>query len=137
MGRKPKCTHRKLMRAIENSSGIISVIAKRLNVSWVVANNSIKRDSEAYQFYLDECEKIIDVAESVVISSIRDNKDVNTAKWYLPVRPCAEPLYSPDKLRPCRVAVRVVVPPDYQQIWIKPRISILHHQVNKAQCRSA
>lgn len=83
MGRKPKCTHRKLMRAIENSSGIISVIAKRLNVSWVVANNSIKRDSEAYQFYLDECEKIIDVAESVVISSIRDNKDVNTAKWYL------------------------------------------------------
>lgn len=83
MGRKPKCTHRKLMRAIENSSGIISVIAKRLNVSWVVANNSIKRDPEAYQFYLDECEKIIDVAESVVISSIRDNRDVNTAKWYL------------------------------------------------------
>lgn len=83
MGRKPKCTHRKLMRAIENSSGIISVIAKRLGCSWVVANNSIKRDSEAYQFYLDECEKIIDVAESVVISSIRDNKDVNTAKWYL------------------------------------------------------
>lgn len=78
-----KITKEKFLAALDGSTGIISVIMKRLNVS---ARKSIyeymDRNPWAKQALDDEREKMIDYAESALISKIK-NKDFNSIKWYL------------------------------------------------------
>ena len=70
------------MKAIEDSHGVIAVIAKRLGVEWHTANSAIMNDPMAFQKYQDETDKIVDVAETVILNALM-NEDIRVAQWYL------------------------------------------------------
>lgn len=74
-----------VIAAIEGSDGIKSVIARRLKVHRNTVNRYLDRYASAQEAYDEEVERIGDVAESVVIKSIKDG-EVDTAKWYLRVK---------------------------------------------------
>lgn len=82
MGRRKLVTHNKLMKAIKNSNGIITIIADRLGVSRGTVHKYMNLDEEAKALYESECETVLDIAEVVIIDAIK-NQDVQTAKWYL------------------------------------------------------
>ena len=71
--------------AIPGSGGIITTIASRVGCAWHTAKRYITEYATVAQAYEDECAKVVDLAESVVINSIKD-KDVQTAKWYLSMK---------------------------------------------------
>jgi len=77
-----KVTHKKLMSAIKDSGGIISVIADRLNVTRKTVYDNLENDKEAKEFLQAECETVLDTAENVILEAIKDG-DIQTAKWYL------------------------------------------------------
>ena len=68
--------------AIVDSGGIISTIAKRVGCSWHWAKRFIDNHPSLLEAYNDETEKVLDVAESVLIKSIQ-NGDTQDAKWLL------------------------------------------------------
>lgn len=68
--------------AIPGSGGIISTIAARVGCDWYTVKRYIDKYATIRRAYEDECEKVADLAESVVIGEIK-NKDIQTAKWYL------------------------------------------------------
>ena len=80
-----KKTTEEILEAIEGSAGLVSTIAKRLGVAWDTARSLINREEEITTAYNNEKEKIKDMAESVVIGSIKKD-DVQTAKWYLGIK---------------------------------------------------
>ena len=82
MGRKKLVTHRKLMNAIVESHGVVSIIAKRLNVEWHTANTAIKSDPIALQAFNDETDRLVDVAETVILNALM-SEDIRVAQWYL------------------------------------------------------
>lgn len=82
MGRRKIVTRLKLIKAIKNSSGVISIIAERLQVSRQTVSRALKNDPIAQEYFEAECDTVLDIAEVVVIDAIK-NQDVNTAKWYL------------------------------------------------------
>ncbi len=69
--------------AIPGSGGIISVIARRVGCGWHAAHRYVTQYPTVAAAYNDEVESTLDMAESVVLESIRENRDVTTAKWYL------------------------------------------------------
>ncbi len=71
------------IKAIPNSGGIISTIAKSVGCDWRTANKYIREKPTVARAYANECERITDAAESVVINEILKKKDVGVAKWYL------------------------------------------------------
>lgn len=70
-----------VINAISGSGGVKLMIARRLGVHRHTVDAYLKRYPSAMVAYNDEVEGIGDLAESVIISSIRNN-DVATAKWY-------------------------------------------------------
>lgn len=82
MGRKRILKEKNLLEAIEGSNGVVSVIAKKLNVAWDTANDAIKRSEKASQAYMNECERVLDFAENKIFESIKAG-NTNNAKWYL------------------------------------------------------
>jgi len=82
MSGKNQYTAKQFIDVIPGSGGIIKTIASRLGCDWNTASKYIKTMPTVKQAYDDECETVIDLAESTVIQSIHD-KDVSTAKWYL------------------------------------------------------
>lgn len=71
--------------AIPGTGGIISTIAKRVGCSWNTAKKYIDTYSTIKQAYNDECETVLDAAESVILTDIKA-KDAQTAKWYLTMK---------------------------------------------------
>ena len=71
-----------VIAAIEGSSGIKIIIARKLKVHRNTVDNYLNRYPTARLAYEHEIAAIGDIAESVVIKAIR-NEDVDTAKWYL------------------------------------------------------
>jgi hypothetical protein len=67
---------------IPGTGGIISTIAKRVGCSWHTAKKYIDTYPTIKVVYDAECEAVLDAAESVILGDIQD-KDVQTAKWYL------------------------------------------------------
>lgn len=82
MARKPKVTHKRLMKAIEGSGGVITNIAFKLSVDWHTAKKAIENDSEAKEFYEGEGNKVTDLAQNIIIEALNDH-DLGTAKWWL------------------------------------------------------
>lgn len=82
MGRRKAFNRIKLIKAIKNSNGIITIIADRLGVCRQTVSKALKNDPIAQEYYEDECDTVLDIAEVVIIDAIK-NQDVNTAKWYL------------------------------------------------------
>lgn len=78
-------TKAELLNAIKDSNGIISTIAKRLNVSWDTARKYIKKDADAVREYENERNGILDLAENVIIDALQKN-DISTAKWILQIK---------------------------------------------------
>jgi hypothetical protein len=78
----------KMLTAIASTGGVISRISAKLNYSWHATKAAIEADEVVKQAYLDECERVDDLAESVLIASFarQDNPDTDTAKWWLKSR---------------------------------------------------
>lgn len=68
--------------AMPGSAGIISTIAKRVGCAWHTAKKYIDTYPTVKCAYDDECERVLDIAESVVLGDMY-NGEVQTAKWYL------------------------------------------------------
>lgn len=74
-----------MLNAIQDSNGIISTIANRLNVSWDTARKRIKENEQYIQAYENERNCFLDKAESVIYNAL-ENNDVSTAKWLLQIK---------------------------------------------------
>lgn len=79
MGRPSK---KVILKAIEGSGGIISTVARRLDVAWSTASNYCNLYEETRQALKDELEKIIDMAEGGLFESVKD-KNLESIKWLL------------------------------------------------------
>ena len=72
----------RFMKACKGSGGIISIIAKKLDVTRQSVYDFMQREPGSKK-YLDEAkEAIIDMAESKLINSMNNN-DLESIKWYL------------------------------------------------------
>ena len=71
--------------AIPGTGGIITKIAANIGCSWHTAKKYIDEYATVRQAYDDECERVLDLAESVVIGKLTE-KDEQTAKWYLSLK---------------------------------------------------
>lgn len=93
MANKNQFTAEQFIKAIQGSGGIITVIAANVGCTWHTARKYIDEYPTVTQAYNNECERVIDTAESVVISNIqyaaklqREAKipvDSGDAKWWL------------------------------------------------------
>jgi hypothetical protein len=77
-----KSMEKQTLAAIKNSAGIISTIAKRLEVDWHTAESYIKKYPEALKAFQDEREGILDMAEAAIFTAIKQG-DAGSAKWLL------------------------------------------------------
>lgn len=88
-GKNGNYTAAQFIAAIQGSGGIVTTIAGRVHCAWHTAKRYCDRKSTPFptvaDAYEDECQKITDMAESVVIKDIRDGV-VETAKWYLTMK---------------------------------------------------
>ena len=73
---------KQFIEAIPGSGGIISTIAKRVGCRWETAKKYIVEKPTVQKAYREECESIVDMAESTLIKSIQKG-DTADAKWYL------------------------------------------------------
>lgn len=74
-----------VLNAIQNSQGIMSVIAKRLGCSFHAAERMCDRWEDTKAALADEREFVLDMAESVVFKSINNGSEA-TAKWLLALK---------------------------------------------------
>ena len=75
-------TAEQFIKAMPKSGGIISTIAERVGCKWHTAHKYIKEKPTVARAYADECERVTDAAESVVIKRIQAG-DSADAKWWL------------------------------------------------------
>ena len=85
MGAKNHYKAQQFIDAIPGTGGIISTIAAKVGCAWHTAKKYIDGYPTIQKAYQDECEKVLDLAETVIITSIK-NKDEQTAKWYLTMK---------------------------------------------------
>lgn len=72
----------RIIDAIQGSGGIKMSIARKLGVHRNTVDNYLNRFSTVREAYDQEVASVGDDAESVIIDSIRVERDVDTAKWY-------------------------------------------------------
>lgn len=82
MGRRNQYNANDFIKAIPGSGGIISTIAKRVGCEWLTAKRAIDSMPTVGEAYGNECETVLDMAESVLLKNIKDG-DSADAKWYL------------------------------------------------------
>jgi len=68
----------KTLEAIQGSGGIVSTIAKRLGCSWYTAKKLTTRWPDAERAYIDEKEHLLDLAETTLLTAIK-NGDIQEA----------------------------------------------------------
>ena len=78
-------TAQNFIDAIPGSGGIVTTIAARVGCNWHTAKKYIDKHPTVLAAYNDECEKLLDLAESKIVSAIRDD-DIRTAKWYMTMK---------------------------------------------------
>lgn len=93
MANKEQYTAEQFINAIKGSGGIITVIASKVHCDWSTAKKYIETKPTVKKAYDDECERVADTAESVVIRNIQfaakeqtENEkpvDSGDAKWWL------------------------------------------------------
>lgn len=82
MPKYERLNRKKITAAIPGSGGLVAVIAKRCGYSWGAVRDFIRGDEELTAMVKDEEETIDDMAESTVISKIKDG-DEASARWWL------------------------------------------------------
>jgi len=75
-------TAAQFIEAIKGSGGIVSTIAKRIGCTWHTAKKYIDTYSTIEVAYNAECERVDDLAESILITSIKEG-NTQDAKWWL------------------------------------------------------
>lgn len=94
MGKPNQYKAQDFIDAIPTSGGIITTIAERVGCAWNTAYKYIHEYATIKAAYDDECERVTDMAESVLIHNIRlaakkqrekegGPVDSADAKWYL------------------------------------------------------
>ena len=86
MGRPSKHTAAEVVEAIKGSGGIKVAIAQKLGVARDAVDRYLAKYESARIAYENELEVIGDIAESVVIMNIRDQRNIETAKWYIKMK---------------------------------------------------
>jgi hypothetical protein len=81
-GRNGNYRAEQFITAIENSAGIISTIAKRVGCDWHTAKKYIYKMPTVERAYRDECERVLDLAETKLIGAINDGDGV-MIRYYL------------------------------------------------------
>jgi len=86
MARRPgyndKFTAREVISALPGTGGVISTLAKRLGCTWSTAKRYVEQYPTIKAAYEDECERVKDMAESVILKGIEGGNTAD-AKWYL------------------------------------------------------
>ena len=72
--------------AIPDTGGIISAIARKVGCDWHTAKKYIDVYPTVKAAYDAECERVLDLAETVIIEDIVKQRDTQTAKWYLTMK---------------------------------------------------
>ena len=85
MGSKIEYTELLILDAIKGSSGIISVVSKRLDCDWHTARKYANLYDSCKEALLDESERVLDLAESALYKSIQTG-NTQDAKWLLAVK---------------------------------------------------
>jgi hypothetical protein len=75
-------TAEQFVKAIKNSGGIITTIAARVGCDWNTARKWITTHPTIQAAYQNECETVSDVAQSILMTSIKDG-NTQDAKWWL------------------------------------------------------
>ena len=75
-------TQKAVLEAIKGSGGIMSAIARRLDVTWYTAKKYVEKWQATREALLAEMESVKDIAESTLIKSIQSG-NTQDAKWYL------------------------------------------------------
>ena len=70
------------LKAIPKSGGIIATIAKKVGCDWHTAKNYIYSHPTVKQAYDDECEAILDLAETKLYEAVQ-NGDAQMIKYIL------------------------------------------------------
>lgn len=84
-----KITKEQMLDAIKGSSGIITVIQRKItnsigeHLSWATTRKYIEKWKETQEAYKEEKEVILDIAEQNIYAEIVNKKDVALSKWYL------------------------------------------------------
>lgn len=68
-----KINNKKFITALENSGGILQIIADRCNVTRLTVQNHIESHPELRPFIESESQKIIDVAENNLFDNVKGN----------------------------------------------------------------
>lgn len=79
-------TAQQFIDVMPGTAGIITTIAARVGCAWHTAKKYIENYATIKDAYNAECERVLDAAESVIIGDIVEQKDVQTAKWYLTMK---------------------------------------------------
>ena len=82
MARTNGFTAQQFIDAIPGTGGIVATIAKRVGCVWRTAKKYIDTYPTVQDAYMDECEAVLDLAESVVIEAIND-RDMQMVRYYL------------------------------------------------------
>lgn len=83
MADKPTHTAESVIAAIKGTAGVKATIARKLNVSRWTVDNYLERWVTVREAYEEEKAGVSDAARSVVIADIVNNRNVETAKWWL------------------------------------------------------
>jgi len=75
-------TAEQFIKAIPGTGGIVSLIAKKVGCTWHTARKYIDRYATVQQAWRDECEAVLDLAETQAIGAIRKG-DPQMVRWYL------------------------------------------------------
>lgn len=70
------------VKAIPNTGGLITVIAKKVGCDWHTAKKYILKSAVLTTMVEDEKSRVDDTAENVIIQAIVSG-DIQTAKWWL------------------------------------------------------
>jgi hypothetical protein len=71
-----------ILKAIKDSGGIVSTVARRLDCQWITAKTYINKWEATKRAMSDEEETVLDMAESAVYKSIKEG-NTQDAKWLL------------------------------------------------------
>lgn len=78
-------TTKQMVKAIEGTGGIKTMIAKRLGVNRNMIDYYLKKYATVRKAYDQETETIGDIAETTILKDIQEGS-VETAKWYARVK---------------------------------------------------
>lgn len=82
MANKNQYKAKQFIDAIPGTGGIISTIAKRVGCDWITAKKYITEMKTISDAYIAECEAVLDMAESKVISMM-NKEDGAMLRYYL------------------------------------------------------